>query len=364
MPERIPFRRLYRQYEVLADPGHTKYREDGFAVRELPGALFTIAIDGVSGLYTGSPTLVKGLSGGEAVARLVEGVFSRLYDSSEPLVDVMRRANQEVAVMIREAGFPDDPAVMPGATFAAAKVMESEVEIVTAGDCFALWRTEVDLDSGTGPLYTQFYGSRNQVQAHDRVLDAGHEATMRQILRDMQQFQHDPKENYVINGANSFISVLPDNAELHRKVRAGELLTLEELPESWVEQYIRPKMRKIEFSLDGPVAVARRRNANNPGVLEGYGLLNGDPRLEECWQTLTIPRAFRTHLVLCSDGMVTREVYMDLNPGAVAEFVFGHYLKGGLGVVRQAVEKYEDMHSTASYVSRAERVGVAVDLRR
>ncbi len=333
------FEELFRLCTTLSDPGHTRFREDGLRVTELPGAVFAIVLDGVSGLYTGSPTLVDGfLSGGEAVARTVERVFASIQFPVVPLENVLLAANSAVRDEVA-AHFCADNAVRPGATFAAAKITASHIRLIIGGDCVAAW---LYADRTVG-------ASHNQIREHDRILDAGHEQDMRDALAELQAC-----------GNRAFFDDLGPGTDLYNLGTKGGL-TLEQVPEAVVENHIRPIMRRRSFSLDGPVAEARRRDVNNYSVKDGYALLNGETGVASCWQEHHLVKKDVKTLILCSDGLITREVYMNQDDLAAAEFLFEHYAKGGLPAVRRAVETWEDAHSQASYVSRTERVGIAFE---
>lgn len=122
---------------TIFNPGTAKTIEDKF-IAQSP---FFGVLDGLSGLYDPAigPTLFDGKSGGQKVVEIIENAFS-LAKESDDLEDILKKANAAVRNFCISNNIPLDRAdLLPGATFAFAKVGVDKVEIIQGGDCFAVW---------------------------------------------------------------------------------------------------------------------------------------------------------------------------------------------------------------------------------
>ena len=123
---------------TIYDQGDATIVEDQ-VIFSLP---FVGVADGVSGLYLPDrgPRLFDGLSGGQMVVDALHSVAQRSY-AKQSLEQIVIWANERVRRAQHSAGVPLDRSdLLAGASFALAKIGDEEIEIIQAGDCFALWR--------------------------------------------------------------------------------------------------------------------------------------------------------------------------------------------------------------------------------
>ena len=259
--------------------------EDGYFVA-LP---FAGVMDGVSEPYYKNRPQVKfrdeRLTGGEVISRITEGFFIQQSIGKDALDldlrDLVLGANKLVKEEFEAHGFSlDRPERLAGATFAIAKMGEIKVELVQAGDCFALWVTTGG-EIGITP---------NQVRQHDTEYNDLIEKIQRRIA----------KEKY--------------NLELEKVISSQSREIREEM---WLE-------------FNSIWEKGRARDVNNPSSPSGYGLLNGQAKLKEMLFHKIIQRDNLNTLLLFTDGIVPWETMKDKNDIEIARTVYATYEKGGL----------------------------------
>ena len=303
----------------LYDQGSFARREDGkFLCDPFLGVL-----DGVSAPY--SPAYpqkmfpLKGgveLSGGEFVSRFTEYYFlskaaDRIRMKNSNVEEIMEKISCAAAYILNWYGVQGDAGESPGVTFAIAEIGNNYVDVVQAGDCFALWELENGL----------FGITRNQVRNHDTAMNSEIERIQWEVAREL------------------FGVALEDaSEEQHGKIR-GEMWN--------------------RFCL--ALKEARRQDANNPESPRCYGLLNGDSRLAEVMFKKTFLRSELRIILLFSDGMVPWEVMKDKSDVEVAEQVYADYKKGGLPYMLQVARGIERRVANVNYVDSAEATAIALD---
>ncbi len=295
----------------LYDQGSAPYREDGLFLAE---PLFGV-LDGVSAPYAlaGPARKFQGMSGGEFVARTVEQCFVYLRSPKNPsaLRDLVLEVNQEVRRQQQAAGVPFNAGELAGAAFAVARVGGGYVEVVQAGDCFALWAMK---DGSVGI-------TRNQVRAHDTVMNAEIEHIQRKVASEL------------------FGVVLEEATPEERSQIRGEM---------W--NRFSPRLKE-----------ARRQDVNSPASPRGYGFMNGDPRLKEMMVFLTIPRSELRALLLFSDGMVPWEAMKGMTDEEIAHRVYTDYLEGGLAHLLRIARGIECRVANVNYMDSAEATAIALN---
>lgn len=224
--------------ETIYGQGTAKDREDGFCVN--PPVVGVV--DGLSAPYhyKMERPLFDGMSGGEMVR---EEILEVLYstDKDEPLEEVLLRANERVGFIQSNHGISLARAdLLAGASIAVAKLSPEEIDILQAGDCFAIWITNEGKIGVT----------KNQAHLHEVETWE----TWRKIQQEMGERGRDRREVWV---------------EFHE-----------------------------------PLSRLRLRDINQPTALTGYGLLNGQAAFRECWQKVTIPWKGLKLLMLFTDGLL------------------------------------------------------------
>lgn len=305
---------------TLYDQGSASVREDGFFL----GQGFYGVLDGVSAPFNRENPprkFYEALTGGEVVSRLVEGVMHQEKAGSLPVNypktdldfrDVIRYLNQVLRSNFNDLGLPMDHAEeLPGATFAMAQIGQEKLEIVQAGDCFALW---VLRDGQMGI-------TKNQVRLYDFELNNVILEIERKIARE--QFG---------------IALEDATKEQTDKIRS----------EMWVQFY--PINRET-----------RAQDINNPLSRRCFGLLNGQEALEKVWFYKAIPRSGVESLLLFSDGMVPWEVMKGKTDDEVAQTVYADYKKGGLPYLLAVARGIEKRIAAVSYTDAAEATAIAIE---
>lgn len=122
--------------QALYDPGAAMPLEDG-VILQYP---FYGVLDGVSGLYDPAhgPRLFNGLSGGQAVIKIISKEFAAA-EISDAIEDVLIRANKKLKEFTLKERISSQPDLMPGAQVAFAKISDRNIEILQLGDAFATW---------------------------------------------------------------------------------------------------------------------------------------------------------------------------------------------------------------------------------
>lgn len=200
--------------------------------------------------------------------------------------------------------------MLPGATFAIAKIGEEEIEIIQAGDCFALWAKGDEIEA-----------TPNQTRGHDNEFKGLIERLQRQIA----------KEKYKIE----LEEATPEQSKIIRE-------------EMWLE--FRPEWQK-----------GRARDINNPSSPQCYGLLNGQVELKQAWIRKIIPRNKLSNLLLFTDGMVPYETYKEKNDMEIVREIYATYRRGGLHESLRIVRLTEEKFRAVAWTDAAEAAAVAVD---
>ena len=300
----------------LYDQGSSSVMEDGHFVA-LP---FVGVIDGVSEPHDKDHPRIRfcdgRLTGGELVSRITEGFFiqqsSRQNALDLDLGDLVLEANKLTGDEFRANGLSlDETGMLPGATFAIARVSEEEVEIIQAGDCLALWATDDDEINVTS----------NQVRGHDDEFNGLIDRLQRRIA----------KEKYRIE----LEEATPDQSKAISEAM-------------WPE--FRLKWGK-----------GRARDVNNPLSPKGYGLLNGQTELKKIWFRKTIQRDHLSTLLLFTDGMMPWETMKDKNDTEIARAVYAAYKKGGLPELLKVTRGTEEKFRAVGWTDAAEAAAIAVD---
>ena len=128
-------------YRDVSDP------EDVFILHYRKGGVIDACVaDGVSGFH--SPRVPNRwfrddaggrLTGGQAVGKILQGRFLNPPEE-DSLADILLKANADMAAFARRHGIPlDRPDDLPAIHIAAARLREDQIDIITTGDCFAVW---------------------------------------------------------------------------------------------------------------------------------------------------------------------------------------------------------------------------------
>lgn len=255
------------------------------------------------------------LTGGELVSRITEGFFIQQSTRDNvldlDLGDLILEASKLAGDEFRAKGLSlHDTGVLPGATFAIAKIGEGEVEIIQAGDCFALWAKGGEIEA-----------TPNQIRGHDNEFKSLIERLQRRIA----------KEKYGIE----LEKATPEQSKIIRE-------------EMWLE--FRPEWQK-----------GRARDINNPSSPQCYGLLNGQTELEQAWIRKTIPRNKLSNLLLFTDGMVPYETYKEKNDMEIVREIYAAYRRGGLPESLRIVRLTEEKFRAVAWTDAAEAAAVAID---
>lgn len=301
----------------LFNQGSSTTWEDGYFIA-LP---FVGVLDGVSDPYDKEHPQVKfrnrRLTGGEVASRIVEKFFiqrSAEQDASKlDLRGLVLEANNLVGDEFRNHGFSlENPETLPGATFAIAKIGEKEVEIVQAGDCFALWATKSD-DIGITPMQTR------QLEAE---ADEDAERIQSRIAREKYDLELE-------------------------EIKSSQMKEIRE--EMWLE-YL-PTWKET-----------RRRYVNNPSNPHGHGLLNGQATLKEMWFRRVLERDNLETLLLFTDGLIPHwKIMKDKNDIELGRMIYASYKQGGLKGMLEDARALDKQVKGVSWGDAAEVAAVAVD---
>ena len=100
----------------------------------------------------------------------------------------------------------------------------------------------------------------------------------------------------------------------------------------------------------------------NTRVKEGYGLLNGQPELAECWTHFFLPRDEIRALLLFTEGLVYFPYTKD--PVTFAQKTWQLYEKGGFPAVLAKTREAEKATREESYVDHDEATAIAIEFRQ
>lgn len=293
----------------IYDKGSSKFREDGF-ICKLP---FYGVWDGTSAPY--SPKFPMEMfggnhSGGEFVNGIIKYSFETV-NSGLDLSHAISMANALLFFELKECGYECECRTYkrPGATFAFMKTSLQTINIVQAGDCFAL----VVNKDGT------FFITENQVHLHDMAMNRMIYETQCAIAREKN------------------------------------------IPEGEIEKYrnfIRAEMRDRFYPI---LCDARDKDINNPQSERGYGLLNGQDNLFEMMTEYTFLTNEVDFVILFTDGMIPWDLLKDMDKTKIGESIINLYKKGNLKEILRSARDFENTNKTKSYTDFAEATAVAVE---
>lgn len=150
------------------------------------GVIDACVADGVSGFHSPRVPLRwfresagEELTGGQAVGRILQRSFLH-PPADHTLADTLLDANRTIAAFAARHGIPADPADLPAVHLAAARVGNEQIDIITTGDCFAVWQLKTGAVGATPNLEWPFtrreepeferleslYGSRDLAWTH------------------------------------------------------------------------------------------------------------------------------------------------------------------------------------------------------
>lgn len=293
----------------IYDQGSSKHHEDG-TILSHP---FYGVLDGVSEPYSPShpPRIFNGgMSGGAFVSRIVERQFARmspLFSAHQAVLE----ANKAVWRKQRRRGVALDGGQLAGASFAVIKIDGDWIHVVQGCDAFVLWAMK---DGSIGMTETQ--NKASEIFLNNKVVE---------IMRE-------------IAGERSLDLEVVDD-ETRDGIRA----------EMWNRFY--------------PILVeTRSKYVNNPRLLGGYGLLNGQTELERKWSDLLLPRSKVDTILLFTDGMVPWWGSLEgLTLGEIAGQVFATYRAGGLAGLLARARGMEVTTRAISYMDAAEATAIAIE---
>jgi len=291
--------------EFLYDQGISFIREDGLVANE---RLFGV-LDGVSAPHSPKhpPKLFDGLTGGEMVVRLAEDFLSFLIKVL-PQIPPLRQFIIKLNELIDEKQKNLNVGERAGAVFAFALIKKDEVEIVQTGDCFAI------IEKKDGEIVV----SPNQVRHHDEAMNKEINSLMHEISQE------------------KFKQPLETLSEKRLNEVKGEM-----------------------WNRFCPILIeARRQDNNNPRSPRGFGILNGDPRLNEMIWERKFPLSDVSTILLFTDGMVPWKKMEKISDEEVARHALTEFHRGGLA--RFLLSARETEKKTISYISRAEASAVAI----
>lgn len=299
----------------LFNQGLSPYAEDGL----VNTCDFVGVLDGVSTPYSPDtpPIVYNGLSSGEMVVRTIEGVFTRYATPQleEPASLDFAIAMANSIVRDKQAAIggiaQDCPGCLAGAAFALARIGEDTIEIAQAGDCFAILAFPDEV-----------------VLAHPYQMH-GHEAKDRERVRRVMQAT-----------ALEIFSCSPE--EVPPEKRAA-------LQREFWNRY-RPVWE-----------VERAEDINNPASPDGFGLLNGQPRLKEMIWKQEVSRDKLKAMLFLTDGMVPRDTLETGSKAVIANRVFKLFRQNGWPAVLAAAREAERKRDHLNYTSQAEATGLAIE---
>lgn len=293
---------LFSKIELLSDVGTSEDIEDGFVANPPFFAVF----DGVSTPYSKSnPKKYYGenkLSSGTLVTQEARRSLQALINPQTTLSEALLKANSQIAALQKSIGRSlSDTANLAGATFAAAKIGEKTVEILQAGDSYAVLITK------NGKVII----TPNQLLGHDGWGDT--------LFRKIQM--------------------------RHLKKNGGNLK--EARISAWNEYYpLWLKQRTVDI--------------NNPKARSRFGLLNGQPQLQKCWFSLTVPSAELQLIILFTDGLID---YRDFkNEEELKAYLLEKYKKVGLKGLLSEKRRKEEKNKKRNYIDHTEATAIAITL--
>lgn len=110
-----------------------------------------------------------------------------------------------------------------------------------------------------------------------------------------------------------------------------------------------------------PILSERRNQDCNRPTEKGYAVLNGDPTVEQYWQTIIVPTEEVEKMILFSDGLIQYEETADMN--RLSGNLLQAYSMSGIKDLLDRKRLQEIARSQDSYVSHEEVTAVVIQLR-
>ncbi len=139
-------------------------------------------LDGVSAPYVGEPVRYEGKTGGQVVCQIVSETIHR-YGPGLPLTPLLAKANIFIRRFAKANGLDllrSD--LLPGATFALARITTAAIEIIQGGDCLIVWQYT---DERIGTTINQAYRHELELRMRFAELLAKHQGNR---LETWQEF--------------------------------------------------------------------------------------------------------------------------------------------------------------------------------
>lgn len=153
--------------KTIFDSGEAKFLEDEIVLQ----SPFFGVLDGVSGLYNPiiGPTLYDGKTGGQKAIEIVREAFIRA-NASDELLAVIKTANAALRKFSESNGININRAdLLPGMAFAFVKIMNDEVEIIQASDCYAAWE-KTNGEIGATPNQN-FFDEEEKIEIFKNIIE-------------------------------------------------------------------------------------------------------------------------------------------------------------------------------------------------
>ena len=245
---------------------------------------------------------------GEMISRTIEDTF-HTAPSQEKLENILCRADKKTWNTKLKHMLPEI-ARLAGATFAAAKIDEQQVEIICAGDAFAL------VQQRNGNIFF----SKNQVLLHDRRMHRFISGIMEKVAKERG------------------IKLEQTDGTALKSIRA----------EMW--NRFCPILRE-----------ARGEAINNPDVSQGYGALNGELARPRLWEETSYLTKDIKCIFLFTDGFIHWSLLGRMKHTTLAKFILEMYQTDGVDGILRMTRALERATAT-SHISYAEATVIALDL--
>ena len=278
-----------KRIETIFNQGTAKHQEDGFIIN-LP---FVGVVDGVSAAWNSKikPVLFDSMSGGEMTRKVILKTFysARENESLEKLIEI---ANEQVGEIQISSGIPLERSdLLAGACFAITRLNLENIDIIQAGDCFALW-----------------------VNASDKI---GITKNQNRLVQFQEQ------------------KIIQKLMKKHRGDRE----------KMWEEFY-------------EPLCSIRQKNVNK-NTNRGYGLLNGQPTLFECWQRIVVPCPNLNLLMFFTDGLIPLWLEYCKEKKMAKQMVALYREKGLKGILSET--RKSELGGKREHTEHCEATGIAIE---
>jgi|GEM_PF-1666790 len=108
-----------------------------------------------------------------------------------------------------------------------------------------------------------------------------------------------------------------------------------------------------------PVLARMRFEHVNAQVEDGYGVLNGQRELEDCWQRVSLPRHNLSVLLLCTDGLIHYPESGDEKN--LAKGILDTFQRDGLEDILTRTRILEAQEKKVSHIDHAEASAIAIE---